>query len=184
MKTEASSFAELETPRLALRRLRSSDAEDMYAYFSLDEVTKYYNLESFTELGQAEALISRFNERIDSGAALRWAVTLKGEDRLMGTCGYHNWRRDHCRAEIGYELHPRYWQQGYMTEAVSAMLDFGFGAMGLNRAEAFIDPDNAGSRRLLEKCGLKEEGLLRDYFFEKGMFVDAAVFSMLKRDRA
>ncbi|SDS12259.1 ribosomal-protein-alanine N-acetyltransferase [Paenibacillaceae bacterium GAS479] len=160
-------FVALNTPRLHLRRLKLEDAPDMYAYFSLDEVTEYYDLETFTELRQAEEQIRRFNERIDSGISLRWGITLRGEDRLIGTCGYHNWQREHSRAEIGYELHPHFWQKGYMTEAVSAILEFGFESMGLNRAEAFIDPDNISSRRLLEKCGLKEEGLLRDYFFER-----------------
>ena len=69
-----------------------------------------------------------------------------------------------------------------MTEAIQALIPFGFEAFDLHRIEAFIDPANISSRKLLEKVGLQAEGVLRDYFFEKGKFVDAEIFSLLKRD--
>jgi ribosomal-protein-alanine N-acetyltransferase len=69
-----------------------------------------------------------------------------------------------------------------MTEAAGALVDFGFREMELNRIEAFVDPANHASARLLSRIGFRKEGLLRDAFFEKGSFVDAEIYSLLKAD--
>ncbi|QHW34948.1 GNAT family N-acetyltransferase [Paenibacillus rhizovicinus] len=170
------------TERLVLRQLKLGDAPELFAYFAKDEVTEYYDLDSFTEQQQAASLIQRWNERFDRQDGIRWGIALKSEDRIIGTCGFHSWTKEHAKAEIGYELSPAYWQQGIMSEALGSVIPYGFESMGLNRIEAFIDPDNISSRKLLEKAGLREEGLLRDYFYEKGRFVDAVLFARLKRD--
>jgi ribosomal-protein-alanine N-acetyltransferase len=69
-----------------------------------------------------------------------------------------------------------------MTEALEAVIAYGFQQLMLNRIEAYIDPDNISSRKLLLKAGLTEEGTLREYYYEKGQFVDAVIFSILRRD--
>ncbi|MCV2504066.1 MAG: GNAT family N-acetyltransferase, partial [Neisseriaceae bacterium] len=114
--------------------------------------------------------------------AIRWGIVLKENNQVIGTCGYHNFQEEHSRAEIGYDLNPDYWQKGYMTEAITAIQKYGFKKLKLHRIEAFIFPDNLASRKLLEKVGLQSEGVLRDYFFEKGRFVDGEIFSILIRE--
>ncbi|SFJ86095.1 ribosomal-protein-alanine N-acetyltransferase [Paenibacillus sp. UNC496MF] len=177
-------FPVLETERLVLRQLRAEDAGELFAYFSLDEVTAYYDLDSFEEPAQAAGLLASWQRRFDRGEGIRWGITLRGDDRVIGTCGFHEWPKGHYKAEVGYELAPAYWRQGLMTEALASIIPYGFEALGLNRIEAFIDPDNDGSRRLLEKSGLREEGHMRDYYYEKGRFVDAVLFACLKRTYA
>lgn len=175
-------FPKLETERLILRQLQPSDAPALFHYFSKDEVMKYYDLDTFSELEQAENLISLFNERYTAKQGIRWGITQKADDVVIGTCGYHNVRTEHSKAEIGYELSPAFWQQGIMTEAVQAIIEFGFSQWNLNRIEAFINPENEGSRKLLTKIGLREEGFLKEYFFEKGCFVDAVIFAILRKE--
>lgn len=175
-------FAILQTKRLTLRHLRIEDAPQVLANFSFDEVTKFYDLATFTELAQAEQLIANWIKRSEQGQGLRWAITLTGDDTLIGTCGFHNLSAENRRAEIGYELHPDYWRQGIMTEAVQALLAHGFAALNLHRIEAFIDPAHHASYGLLVRCGFQSEGVLRDYFFEKGRFVDAQMLSILQRE--
>ncbi|WP_435925579.1 GNAT family N-acetyltransferase [Paenibacillus sp. DYY-L-2] len=173
-------FPQLETERFILRKLTSADARDLFHYFSNDEVTKYYDLDSFVELRQAEDLIQTWNRRYMEKKGFRWAITVKPNNKVIGTCGYHNWSKEHYKAEIGYELNPAYWRQGVMTEVLQEVLRFGFEDLGLNRIEAFIDPDNIRSRYLLEKTGFHEEGYLKQCFFEKNQFMDAVLFSLLK----
>ncbi|MFF2089660.1 GNAT family N-acetyltransferase [Paenibacillus sp. NPDC058174] len=175
-------FPILETDRLLLRQLTLDDADALFRYFSLAEVTRYYDLESFTEQSQAVALIETWNSSYELGLGIRWGITLKDTSEMVGTMGYHSWQKEHFKSEIGYELSPSHWRKGYMSEAIAAILPYGFEIMGLNRIEAMIDPANDDSRRLLEKAGLAEEGLLRDYYLEKGQFVDAVIFSLLKRE--
>ncbi|WP_232695497.1 GNAT family N-acetyltransferase [Brevibacillus daliensis] len=176
------SFPTLTTNRLILRQLRNEDVPDLFHYFSKDEVTKYYDLESFTEHTQASNLIQFWKQRFEAEQGIRWGISLANQDRIIGTCGYHNWSKEHYKAEIGYELTPEYWRKGIMTEAVEAIIKYGFMNLQLNRIEAFIDPDNLSSRKLLEKAGMKEEGLMKEYFFEKGQFVDAVLFAILKKE--
>ncbi|GIP31686.1 GNAT family N-acetyltransferase [Paenibacillus sp. J2TS4] len=176
------SFPVLETERLLLRQLTVKDSSDLFHYFSKDEVTRYYDLESFVEVEQAEKLIDKWNDNFQQELGIRWAITLKKENRVIGTCGFHNWFKEHYKAEIGYELTPEYWRQGIMTEVLKAVLDYGFKELELNRIEAFIDPDNISSRKLLEKSGLREEGFLKECFYEKNQFVDAVLFAVLKRE--
>lgn len=175
-------FPILETERFILRQLRLEDAPDLFSYFSKDEVTEFYDLESFTEVGQAEELIKNWNDRFTNAQGIRWGITFKHEDRIIGTCGFHNWSKEHFKIEVGYELSPPFWRQGIMTEVLKTVINYGFSRLGLNRIEAFIDPHNISSRKLLQKVGLTEEGTLRDYFYEKSKFVDAVIFSILKQE--
>lgn len=174
-------FPQLETERFILRKLTPEDAGDLFHYFSNDEVTKYYDLDSFVELKQAEELIHNWNSRYNENLGIRWAITIKKENRVLGTCGFHNWAKEHYKAEIGYELTPEYWRQGVMKEVLREVMRFGFEDLRLNRIEAFIDPDNISSRYLLEKLGFSEEGYLKECYYEKSQFVDAVLFSFLKR---
>ncbi|WP_219836796.1 GNAT family N-acetyltransferase [Paenibacillus sp. R14(2021)] len=175
-------FPTLETERLVLRQLRGEDAEDLFHYFAMDEVTRYYDVDSFTEQKQAEELINNWQQRFDRSLGYRWGITHKTEDRVIGTCGFHNWTKEHMKSEIGYELSPSVWNRGIMTEVLKAVIQFGFEELRLNRIEACIDPANSRSRKLLLRSGFLEEGLLREYFFEKNQFMDAAIFSLLKKD--
>lgn len=176
-------FPILSTERLSLRQIQHSDAPALFSYFSKDEVTLYFDLPTFQHVDEAYKLVKTWQENFQQKKAIRWAICLKDNpNHLIGSCGFHNFSSEHFRAEIGYELHPAFWQQGIMTEAVSAIISFGIEGYKLNRIEAFIDPDNLASRKLLEKMNLVSEGILRDYFFEKGRFVDGEIFALLKKN--
>lgn len=176
-------FPQLETDRVRLRKLKLTDAPSMFSYFSKDEVTKYYDLDTFISVKQAEELIERLLYRYEMRKQIRWAIVLKETDQLIGTCGFHAIEEEHWKAEIGYELHPDFWGKGIMTEVIKAAVQYGFNEIGLNRIEAFYDPENISSARVLEKNGFINEGLLRKRFFEKGKFVDGAISAIIKEDK-
>lgn len=179
METAFLNFPQLETDRLLLREINLNDAPNMYSYFSRDEVTEFYDLESFTSEKQAENLIHKFHQRYSEKKQIRWAITLNDNNQLIGTCGFHAIEEEHSKAEIGYELHPNYWGQGIMTEVIGAVIRYGFNNMLLNRIEAFYDPRNTSSGRVLEKNGFVFEGVMKKRYFEKGEFVDAAISAIL-----
>lgn len=173
----------LETARLLLRPLVLDDALQIFHNFSQDSVTEFYDLHTFTKIEEAIELINIWNQRTASGEGLRWAIAFKERpDLLIGTCGFHNFSQENNRAEIGYELSPKEWGKGLMTEAIQCIVAYGFETLKLHRIEAFIDPLNHASRALLQKNGMKTEGVLRDYFFEKGRFVDAEMLAILESD--
>lgn len=171
-------FPEIETERLLLREILPADAPAIFRLFADPNVTRYYDLETYTQERQAQELIEFFDESFELERAIRWGIERRVDGVLLGTCGYVWLRR--FRGEIGYELHSDYWRQGYMTEALDAILEFGFTELGLNRIEALAMVENDASAGLLRKVGFQEEGVLRQHDFFKGAFHDMRLFALLK----
>jgi [ribosomal protein S5]-alanine N-acetyltransferase len=182
MESAFESFPVLETDRLILREIKRGDADSIFNNFSDDRVTEYYDLETFNNLSQAEALIEKLANGFHTKNQIRWGITIKPADELIGTCGFHEIEKEHYKVETGYELNPEYWGRGMMSEALHAIFSFAFKEMGVNRIEAFYDPENVKSKNVLERCGFLYEGTQRKRFFEKGKFVDAAISALLKED--
>ncbi|GGA38739.1 GNAT family N-acetyltransferase [Psychrobacillus lasiicapitis] len=181
MKT-LNDFPYLETERFLLRAIEVKDAEEVFHYFSLDEVTKYYDLDTFTSRNEAIQLIENWQKRFANNEGIRWGIATKDTNKIIGSCGYHNWEKEHFKAEVGFEVTPEYWQKGVMTEVLKHVLKYGFERMGLFRIEALYDPENTASKKTLEKAGFTYEGILRKSSFEKGQFCDAAICSILKNE--
>ena len=99
----------------------------------------------------------------------------------IGKAGYHNWQARHSRSEMGYGMEiEKYKRQGLMTEAVKAIIHYGFTEMGLYRIEACAGPTNTPSIRLLERVGFTKEGLLRQHYCKDGELRDSVMHSLLK----
>ncbi len=175
-------FPEIETTRLFLRKISSEDENELFGFFSDPVVMKFYNIEPLKTVGEASALIERFSESFSKQTAIRWGIAQKYDNAIIGTCGFHNWVKSSFRAEIGYELSKSFWGQGIMSEALHAIITFGFKKLELNRIEAVVQPENLSSRGILRKLGFKEEGTLRQYGFFRGHFVDLIMYSLLKTD--
>ena len=174
-------FPHLETERLVLRRLYLSDAKSLFAILADEEVTKFYDDEAFTKISQAREQLESWAGGFDARRSVRWGITLREDDNVIGTCGYYGFHGWHARASIGYELARSCWRQGIMTEALDAVIGFGFREVGLNRIQAVVMPENDGSNKLLEKLGFQREGVSREYenWGEKG-YVDVLMFSLLR----
>lgn len=176
-------FPLLATPRLILRELNANDVESVFRIRSDYEVTKYNTGPAYQHLDQAADLIEAITNSYREQDEIRWGITLRqGDNSVIGLCGYNYWnRRDH-RGSIGYDLARAYWGYGIMTEAIQAVVTFGFEQMGLNRIEADADARNVASIRVLEKIGFRREGIQREQFFDGGIFHDLVLFSLLKSE--
>src|SRR5207253_2063108 len=119
----------LETERLVLRKMRIDDADDMFAYASDPEVAEHVSWYPHGSVDESRRMLTATLERYARGQIAGWAITLRGEDRLVGTGGFATWEVAHDRAEIGYSLARGLWNRGYMTEAVGAIVRFGFERM-------------------------------------------------------
>lgn len=154
----------------------------MFEYASDPELTKYVIFAPHQSLAESAAVIARLIAENASGHSVMWGLTEGDSDRLIGTCGFGHIAYRHRRAELGYALHRRFWNQGLMTEAVRAVIRFGFTALELNRIEARCFVNNPASARVLEKAGMVFEGVLREHVQAKGRFVDLKMYSILYRD--
>ncbi len=173
---------EITTLRLRLRKFCRGDAAAVFAYASDPEVARYTIWAHHESIKTTRKFVDVVLKAYRQGQAAPWAIVLRREDRLIGAIGLRNWMVEHARAEVGYVLARECWGIGYASEALQAVLAFGFSRMSLNRIEAKCVPENLGSIRVLEKAGMRCEGRLRDYEFVKGAYQDLNLYSILKRE--
>jgi ribosomal-protein-alanine N-acetyltransferase len=179
-----STFPTLTTERLILREPLLSDAPDVLVFRS-DPVVQRYNDPVMATLEEVQALIEELRAEYAAQEGLSWAVTLKESGRVVGLFGFHFWDKYHRRAEIGYDLARAYWGQGFASEAVRAILRFGFERMNLHRVYAGTIADNHESVRLLERIGFQREGTSRQHSWEDdGTFHDSAMYGLLRHEYA
>ncbi|MGN1096082.1 MAG: GNAT family N-acetyltransferase, partial [Eubacteriales bacterium] len=115
-----------------------------------------------------------------SGNFFDWAITLSGEGRMIGTCGFSSFDAANNAAEIGYVLNPDFWGRGIASEAALRIISFGFGAMGLHRIYVRIMEGNTGSERVAQKCGMRHEATLKSALLVKGEYRTIKIYSVLR----
>lgn len=174
-------FPVIETERLVLRQITIEDDKDIFDLRSNPEAMKYIGRPRPKVVADVHDLIANMNEL---SARIQWGVTMKGENKIIGTIGYHLIEKQHYRAEIGYMLGTGYWKKGLMSEAIIAVVNFGFEKIGLNSIEARIDPENEQSAKILERNGFTKEGHIKESFFYNDKFSDSGIYSMLKSEWA
>lgn len=181
-------FPAISTDRLLLRNFHISDVSSVYEIFSKDAVTEFYDLNTFTELEEAEVFVSsriRLNEEFGK-RAFRWAICMKSEPNIViGSCGFHSVNKSFSSIEIGYELNQAYWGKNIAYESVEAMLGYCFKnnfPFFINRVSATTNLESVKSIKLLTKLGFTEEGVLRQYGYWKNKFHDVRLFSLLHKE--
>lgn len=175
-------FPVLRTQRLILRELASSDADCLYKILSDDSVTKHYDLPTFTQKSQAITQLETWKNLFTKKKGIRWAIIMKENNSMIGTCGFCKIHKKWSSGEIGYVVAREYWNKGYTSESVSAMLKLGFEVIEFNRIEAWTMKGNHASDRVLEKNGFQKEGVLRESQVWNGEVRDIVMFGMLKKE--
>ena len=170
-------FPVLETERLILRKISIDDAKDVFLLRTNEEAMKYINKPKLLSIDDAKEIIKKMNDP----DRIQWGITLKTSDIIIGTIGYHRIEKEHYRAEIGYMLHPQYWNTGLMSEAIAKVINYGFNEMKLHSMEAIINPGNTISRKILQKFNFSKEAYFKENFFFEGKFYDSEVYSLVKK---
>ena len=170
----------IETDRLLLRDFRPDDWESVHRYASDPEVTRYMlwgpNTPEETRSFIRRAIAEQ-GERPRRHYEL--AVVLKGQGPLIGSCGIDVSAPERRQGWIGYALARHHWGQGYATEAARGVVTFGFGELGLHRIFGTCDPANRASARVMEKLGMRREGLLKEYSWGKDAWHDRELYAVL-----
>ncbi len=174
------SLPTLSTPRLTLRAARMSDARDMYDYSRDPEVARHVLWDAHTSIRQTRGYLRYLLRQYRAGQPGTFVIELAAEKRVIGTIGLMWVQQDSRSAEIGYSLGRAYWNRGLMTEAVRAILAFCFDTLRLNRVEAQHETDNPASGAVMRHAGMRHEGLLRQRVYNKGRYVDVALYAILR----
>jgi ribosomal-protein-alanine N-acetyltransferase len=172
----------LTSDRLHIRPIRMTDAEDFFALKSDPEVTHPYGQDPYLSLAEAEAWVQQRILDYERSSSLLWAITLKDEDVAIGSCCFWHFDSDFRCAELGYELRRAYWRKGIMSEALPAVISYGFEELGLHRIEACPLAGNTPSSDLLLKLGFRYEGKLRQRALFHGRFEDQLYYGLLMEE--
>ena len=172
----------LETVDLILRKPAMKDAGDIFRYASDPEVARYVLWEPHRSPAETRSFVRFLRSRIRAGYPSSWVVVLKKTGAVIGTIGFIWYSETNRSAELGYSFSREHWNHGYATQALGAVIDAAFSSLPLNRLEAQHDVRNPASGRVMEKCGLRQEGILRDRIVNKGEYVDAALYAILRAD--
>lgn len=173
---------DLKTHRLILRKMRLTDAKDMHEYAGDPMVSRYMVWVPHKTFKHTVGFLKYVQKTYRQGEPESWAVTIKSSGKMIGTCGFYKVDPRHSFAELAYAISRDYWGRGLMTEAVKAVLDFGFRKLKLNRISANAMPENIGSINVMKKNGMKYEGTLRELLMAKGKFRTVKLYSILKKE--
>ena len=175
-------FQNLETERLLLRRIDTNDVDEILALRGNPVTMKYIPRPLAKSKEEALEHIAMIEDKIVMNTGINWGITIKGNPKIIGIIGHYKISTENHRAEIGYMSLPETNGKGYMTEAIKAVLAYGFEQMDLHSVEAIIDPENKASERVLQKNGfVKEVHLLENELWE-GKFLDTVIYSLLRRN--
>jgi len=175
---------EIKTERLKLREFVLDDWPAVLAYQQDQRYLEFYPFVTRTESDAKEFVQWFLDEQAESPRRrFQLAVTLEETGELIGDAGIRRKPENDWEADIGYEIAPEHWRNGYATEAAAALINHGFDQMGLHRISSWCIAENVASARVLEKLGLREEGRLRENEFFKNRWWDTLVFGMLRDER-
>ncbi len=175
---------QLETHRLILRRYRPEDAEDMFSNWPSDpEVTKFLTWPTHTNVDVTRYVLNDWISHYDDGGFFNWAIELKETGSVIGNIAAVKVFEEAEAAEIGYCMGRAFWGRGIMPEALRAVMDYLFDTVGLNRIEAHHDVNNPKSGRVMEKAGMKREGVRRGGGKNNQGICDVAGYALLRSDR-
>jgi len=161
--------------QVTLKTFSSADIDDFMVWATDDEVTKYMMWNSYTSPGEAKSFFTNIVEKHP------WFKAICLDKKVIGSITLDKGKGAHsCKAELGYVIARQYWGNGWATQAIKLAIETSFEDLDIERIEAYIDPANIGSQRVLEKNGFSREALLKKYIIQKGVVKDRFLYSCLK----
>ncbi|WP_251128080.1 GNAT family N-acetyltransferase [Exiguobacterium sp. s48] len=174
----------IETNRLLLRKVRKDEAQTIFNHWLSDDRVMD-NLIKGAHQSVSET-ISRVNEVVESYDSLEfcyWGIELKTTGQLIGSIDLFNFDSMTENCEVGYTIGYSWWNRGYGTEALKAVIDFGFKRMNIHKISAAHNLDNPASGIIMKKNGMVQEGIVRHMIRNaKNQYKDCAIYGLLQED--
>lgn len=174
----------LETERLVLRRYTVDDAQAAFEGWCSDpEVARYTTWDAHPNANVTRRLIEMWVGEYDRPQTYNWVLELKQTGAIIGNCAGVRVNDEIDEIELGWCMSRNEWGKGYMPEAVRAIMRFLFDEVGASRVCAKHDIENAKSGRVMQKVGMKYEGVRRQGFRGRSGIKDVACYAMIRSDR-
>jgi ribosomal-protein-alanine N-acetyltransferase len=177
-------IVKLETERLILKGISSQDMKFLFDNFPKEEIMAVLGHQSNEAYLQEEQKhkqgYSAYNRKF-----LLFLLIDKASGKIIGRSGFHNWNEEHFRAEIGYRMEDETFKgKALMTEAVRAIIQYGFQKLQLNRIEALVGTENLPSIKIMEKFHFSTEGILKQHWRSGEAFTDTISYALLRSEYA
>ncbi len=173
----------IETERLILRAFVIEDAPNaFYNYLSDENVTEFLRWNTHKNELVTKKVLSKWIANYEDKSFYQWAIVLKETGDPIGALSVVDMDEKANKVNIGYCIGSKWWNKGYTSEAVAAVIPFFFGDVKVGRIEAQHDPNNPSSGKVMQKCGLKYEGTLRKADWSNKGIVDTCMYGLLAED--
>ena len=175
---------EISSQRTVLRLINLTDVEAIHELHSLPETDRFNTLGIPENLADTQEIVAQWvtANQAENTTNYTFKIELNADHQFIGLFGLKLGNKKYRRGEVWYNIHSSYWNQGYATEVLAAMVDFGFDELGLHRIQAGCAVDNIGSIKVLEKVGMIREGRGREILPLKSGWSDNFEYSILESD--
>jgi len=171
----------LQTPRLTLREFRDADLDDIHAYASMPEVSRFMAWGPNTP-EDSRAFLDRALGQQSDWPRRHVGLAIERDARVIGSIRLDLQGDENSEADLGYTLAQDQWRQGLATEAAMAVLEVAFGKLGLHRVWATCDVENVGSFGVMEKLGMRREAHFRQDKLIRGAWRDSFLYAILAEE--
>jgi ribosomal-protein-alanine N-acetyltransferase len=173
----------IETKRLVLRKFAYTDSDDMLKYWISDPlIQSMYCEPTYTNKQEVSELLTKYISSYEKPDYYRWAITLKETKECIGQVSFFLVDNKNHFGELEYCIGSKFQNKGLATEAAEAVIKFGFKGINFHKIQICHKEDNIASKKVIEKCGFKYEGTLRDFFYTDGNYVDRLYYSLLETE--
>ena len=170
----------IKTERLTLRRFELTDAEAMFNNWANDdEVTRYMRWQSYTNVDDAKTTLQIWVDNYINDNSYHWGICLDNGE-LIGSIGAYIDSEHDCRAGLGYCIGRNWWSEGYMSEAVKAVINYMFTNTDTERIEAYYAVENPASGKVMQKAGMEFEGIAKHKFKSREGFEDSGNYGIIR----
>ena len=184
-------FCQLETKRLLLRQLREDDLPHSVKMLDNKRLVEYMNgIPHPYTMDDANWYLNDRRQKTQKGEVCLWAICLRDSNLAPGTSTYignievNDIDTENSRGNVGYWIAESQWNNGYASEALAAVFTYVFGNTSIHKLTAYYTTKNVGSGKVMEKCGMKREGLLKQHEKRHGAFLDVALYGILRSEWA
>ena len=169
----------LDTERLTIRKLAESDANDIFEYAKNPNVAEFTTWNAHKNIGDSKQFIEFVINEYNIGNPQTWGIVLKETNKLIGTIGFLAWNESINRVDFAYALSQNYWNKGLVSEAVKKVIGFGFEELKFNKITAHCVAENVTSEKVMQKIGMKYEGLFKQHEIKNGKLLNIKCYAIM-----
>ncbi len=173
---------QLETTRLILRAIKHKDAKNVFDYAQDKTLSKYVFWQPHQSIRDSKKFIKDTIKQYKQPNKFMWAIELKDQNIMIGTCGIMRYYSENKTIEVGYALNPKFQSKGYMKESLQAIINYIFNNLNIIRIQGICVTENIASEKTMTSCKMIFEGILHDSFIKDNQIYDCKIFAITKRN--